>query len=99
MRRVKGENSIAPPLPFPRPPCRAGRGVREYRGDTIAVVDTPPTPRPEEERDIDYLVCRQCTAPCYVFEMEKRRLTEAVCTICGNDYIRFFNIGEDLEDE
>jgi translation initiation factor 2 beta subunit (eIF-2beta)/eIF-5 len=58
-----------------------------------------PKHRPEDERDIDYLICRQCNSPCYAFEMDKGRLTEAVCTVCGNDDTQLFNIGEELEDE
>ena len=74
--------------------------MREYRGAATAVVDKPPPkPRDDSERDEDYLVCRQCTSPCYIFEMEKGKLTEAQCTVCGNDDVLLFNIGEELEDE
>ena len=73
--------------------------MREYRGDAIDVSDKPPPKtRPEDELDVDYFVCRQCNSPCYSFEMEKGRLTEALCTVCGNDDILLFNLGED-EDE
>jgi hypothetical protein len=73
--------------------------MREYRGAATAVPDKPPPKtRPEDELDVDYFVCRQCNSPCYSFEMEKGRLTEAVCTVCGNDDILLFNVGED-EDE
>jgi hypothetical protein len=57
-----------------------------------------PKPRSEDESDVDYLMCRQCNSPCYTFEMEKGVLKEAICTICGNEDILLFNIGEE-EDE
>ena len=74
--------------------------MREYFGDATAVPDKPPRkPRPEEEREVDYLVCRRCSSPCYVFEMDKGRIREALCMICGNDDILFFYVGEEEEDE
>ena len=59
--------------------------------------DIPPRkPLPEDEREeVDYLICRQCNSPCYVFEMDKGRIQEATCTICGNDDILLFNIAEE----
>ena len=59
--------------------------------------DIPPRkPVPEDEREeVDYLICRQCNSPCYVFEMDRGRITEAQCTMCGNDDILFFNIAEE----
>ena len=48
---------------------------------------------------MDYLVCRQCNSPCYSFEMEKGKLTEAQCAVCGNEDLILFNIGEDQPDE
>jgi hypothetical protein len=48
---------------------------------------------------VDYLLCRQCGSPCYVFEMDKGKIQEAQCMICGNDDILQFNIGEEEEDE
>lgn len=59
----------------------------------------PPKPNPDAELDVDYLVCRQCNAPCYTFEMERGTVTEAVCLVCGNDDIILFNIGEEQPDE
>lgn len=73
--------------------------MREYLGDATAVPDSKPRkPRPDEERDVDYLICRQCNSPCYVFEMDKGHLQEALCEVCGNDDPLLFNIGEE-EDE
>ena len=48
-----------------------------------------------EDREIDYLMCSQCGTPCYVFEMDGSRVTEATCLVCGNDEVRLFNIGEE----
>jgi hypothetical protein len=63
------------------------------------VPEKPPRKnRPDDELDVDYFVCRVCNSPCYSFEMEKGRLTEAVCLVCGNDDILLFNLGEG-EDE
>jgi hypothetical protein len=74
--------------------------VREYFGDATAVPDIPPRkPPPEDEREVDYLICRQCGSPCYVFEMDKGKIQEAQCMVCGNDDILQFNIGEEKEDE
>jgi hypothetical protein len=61
--------------------------------------DTPPPAKPEEDREIDYLMCMQCGTPCYVFEMEDGRIAEAVCLVCGNDEVRMFNIGEEAGTE
>ncbi len=58
-----------------------------------------PRKRPDDERDVDYLICRQCTSPCYDFDMEKGVVTEVLCAVCGNDDPAFFNIGEEEEDE
>ena len=51
--------------------------------------------KPDEYREIDYLICTQCNTPCYVFEMDGSRITEAICHVCGNDEVRFFNVGEE----
>jgi hypothetical protein len=66
-----------------------------------ATVTDPETPRPKprEDREVDYLMCTQCGTPCYVFEMEDGRITEAVCLVCGNDETRMFNIGEEAGSE
>ena len=62
--------------------------------------DLPPRkPKPADEREVDYLVCRLCRSPCYVFETEAGKIIEAQCMICGNDDILLFNIGEEGEDD
>ncbi len=62
--------------------------------------DKPPRkPPPAEEREVDYLICRQCNSPCYVFETDKGKILEAQCMVCGNDDIFLFFLGEEKEDE
>jgi hypothetical protein len=68
--------------------------MREYAGETM--VDSPPRrPRPTEDREIDYLICKQCNSPCYVFETEGSLIKEAQCLVCGNDEITMFDLGEE----
>jgi hypothetical protein len=71
--------------------------VREYFGDAAAVPDIPPRKPPpsEESEGVDYLTCRQCNSPCYVFELDRGRIKEAQCTVCGNDDILLFTIAEE----
>ena len=59
----------------------------------------PPRPPLEDERELDYLICRECNTPCYSFEMEKGKPTDAQCAVCGNDDILLFNLAEDQPDE
>ena len=67
-------------------------------GGTMAL-DGPKHPpkkqTPAEDREVDYLMCSQCGTPCYVFEMDGSRITEATCLVCGNDEVRLFNVGEE----
>jgi hypothetical protein len=58
----------------------------------------PTRPEPGEEREIDYLICRECDTPCYDYQMEKGRLIEAICPVCGNEDVLLFQLTED-EDE
>ena len=48
----------------------------------------------EEDREIDYLICRECNTPCYIFETEEGHVKEALCQVCGNDLVARFSIGE-----
>ena len=48
----------------------------------------------DEDREIDYLICRECNTPCYIFETENGTVTEALCQVCGNDVPGRFGIGE-----
>ena len=59
----------------------------------------PRRPRPTEDREIDYLICNNCSTPCYVFEMDSGRITEAQCLVCGNDNAGMFAIGEEAGSE
>ena len=52
-------------------------------------------PKPAEDREVDYLICQNCTTPSYVFEMDAGRVTDALCLVCGNDDPAQFNRGED----
>jgi hypothetical protein len=73
--------------------------VREWLGDaTVAEKKKRSGPVPEDEREIEYLICRHCSSPCYVFHREKGNLIEAICEVCGNDDPLLFRITED-EDE
>ena len=73
--------------------------MRKYPGDATAVPESKPPgpPKPEDEREIEYLVCQECNTPCYDFEMQKGRLIEALCAICGNEDILTFHLTEDEE--
>jgi hypothetical protein len=51
--------------------------------------------RPSEPVELEYLVCRICDTPCYGFEMDRGRLLEATCLMCGNDDILLFRMTED----
>ncbi len=59
----------------------------------------PKKPTPAEDREVDYLICQNCTTPSYVFEMEEGRITEAQCLVCGNDEPSQFLRGEDAGSE
>jgi hypothetical protein len=56
---------------------------------------SPAKAKSREDREIDYLMCSQCGTPCYVFEMEEGRVTEAMCLVCGNDEVGMFTLGEE----
>lgn len=56
----------------------------------------PPSKGPDEEREIDYLICRQCHTPCYIFEMDGNAIAEAQCLVCGNEEVSLFAVGEDV---
>ena len=46
----------------------------------------------------DYVICLECESPCYVFEWEDDKITEAVCTVCGNDDPGQFATESDFEE-
>ncbi len=57
--------------------------------------DPPKKTTVREDREIDHLMCSECGTPCYVFEMDEGRLTEAMCLVCGNDEVGLFSLGEE----
>jgi translation initiation factor 2 beta subunit (eIF-2beta)/eIF-5 len=52
----------------------------------------------QSDREIDYLVCKECQSPCYIFETDGGRILEAQCQVCGNEDTMRFAIGEIEED-
>jgi hypothetical protein len=46
----------------------------------------------------DYLICLECEAPTYVFEWGEDKLTDALCTTCGNDDAAQFVTEEEYEE-
>ena len=59
----------------------------------------PKKPTPAEDREVEYLICQTCTTPCYIFEMEMGKVSEAQCLVCGNDDPTQFLLGEDAGSE
>ena len=50
--------------------------------------------------EVDYLICKNCETPCYVFDMDDRgKLQNVFCQACGNDDAKEFLIpdAEDVE--
>lgn len=43
----------------------------------------------------EFLMCVECDSPVYVFEWDGIRVTEAMCTACGNDKPILFSTEED----
>ena len=56
-------------------------------------------PQPRDDREVEYLICRQCNTPCYVFDIVDSQVMEAQCLVCGNDAINEFSLGEDAGSE
>lgn len=52
-----------------------------------------------DDREVEYLICSQCSTPCYIFEMDGTRIAEAQCLVCGNDAPGMFAIGEEAGSE
>ena len=46
----------------------------------------------------DYLICVDCESPCYVFEWRNDKITEALCTTCGNSDPTQFVTEEEYEE-
>lgn len=45
----------------------------------------------------DFVLCLSCETPCYDFEWEDGRVSEALCQVCGNDEADQFLSEDDLE--
>ena len=60
---------------------------------SICLTDRFPS-EPSPDREIPYLLCKDCGTPCYVFETEVGRVTEALCLACGNDAVSMFTVAE-----
>ena len=45
----------------------------------------------------EYLICINCETPCYTFEWQDLRVTEALCTVCGADDPDEFSTEEEFE--
>jgi hypothetical protein len=65
----------------------------------IRLTDRPAASEPNPDREIPYLLCKECGTPCYVFETDKGRVTEALCIACGNEAVSMFIVGDWEEDE
>lgn len=48
-----------------------------------------------EEKEIEYVVCKQCETPTYNFEIYKGKIVSALCPVCGNDETDEFEIPGD----
>ena len=46
----------------------------------------------------DYVICLECETPCYIFEWQDDRLSEAMCTTCGNEDTSQFATESDYEE-
>jgi len=46
----------------------------------------------------DYLICLECESPVYTFEWQDDHVTEAVCTVCGNEDLSQFATESDYEE-
>lgn len=56
-------------------------------------------PIPAEDREVDFLICRNCGTPSYVFELEQGAISEAQCLVCGNDSVSQFGLGDEAGSE
>ena len=76
----------------------ADSGSSACDNDVVAQPRPPKKPL-AEDREVDFLICRNCHTPCYVFEMEAGRIQDAQCLVCGNDSASEFMIGDDAGTE
>lgn len=45
----------------------------------------------------EYLICINCETPCYTFEWENSKVSEAMCMTCGVDELDEFVTEEEFE--
>ena len=38
-----------------------------------------------QDKEPDFLICRECDSPCYIFEWRQGEVIEAFCRVCGNE--------------
>ncbi len=48
-----------------------------------------------EEREVEFVICKQCETPTYNFEIIKGKIVFALCPVCGNDETDEFEIPHD----
>lgn len=46
----------------------------------------------------DFVICLDCESPIYTFEWNGAKVTEALCTACGNDQPDLFASEEEYEE-
>ena len=81
-------------------PLRPTPDARRFHATMEGVAEPPQRKRTlPEDREIDYLICKQCSSPSYVFDMDGGRIVDAQCLVCGNDNIGQFDLGEDAGSE
>jgi hypothetical protein len=61
--------------------------------------EPPPKRAPSEEREVDFLICQNCSTPSYIFEVENGMVSEAQCLVCGNDVVAQFDLGDEAGSE
>ena len=42
----------------------------------------------------DYIICLECDSPNYTFDWDGTRITDAICTTCGNSKATLFTTEE-----
>ena len=63
------------------------------------MTDRTPPSAPNPDREIPYLLCKECGTPCYVFETEAGVVREALCIACGNDAVPMFLVADWDDDQ
>jgi hypothetical protein len=52
------------------------------------------------EEEVEYLTCKNCETPCYVFDLDaKGNVAAAMCTMCGNDDPQEFRKADEENEE